>query len=274
MRELLNRIIDWLRRDKLEKELTEELRFHRAQLERDALGAGAPADEAPYVAKRQLGNVTRVTEQARDRWSLPPVEQVLQDLRYALRGLRRSPGFTATVVVTLALGIGANAAMFGVVDRLMFRPFAYLRDPATAHRIYLQATYRGDRNWGYGGEYTRYLDFRKFTSKFAQFAAFTNRSIAVGVGDAAMERTVGVVSASFFDFFDAPPVLGRYFTPAEDSVPLGDAVAVLGYGYWKSEYGGRDVRGERIQVGPLLTTIIGVAPEGFAGVSDLSPPAG
>src|SRR6185436_9400799 len=114
MRELFNRLIDWLRRDKLERELAEEIRFHRQQLERDALHAGVSPDEAPYMAKRILGNTTRVTEQARERWSLPTLEQIMQDARYALRGLRRSPGFTATAILTLALGVGGNVAMFGV----------------------------------------------------------------------------------------------------------------------------------------------------------------
>ncbi|HEX7939801.1 MAG TPA: ABC transporter permease, partial [Gemmatimonadaceae bacterium] len=271
MRELLNRIIDWFRRDKLEKELTEELRFHRAQLERDALAAGASPDEAPYAAKRQLGNVARVTEQARDRWSLPTVEQVLQDVRYALRGLRRSPGFTATAVVTLALGIGANAAMLGVVDRLMYRPYAYLKDPGTAHRVYLRATYRGQTDWGYGGEYTRFLDIKNFTTSFSNVTGFTSRTMAIGIGDAAREQVIATVSGSFWDFFDAPPALGRYFTMSEDSTPRGAEVAVLGYAYWKSEFGGRNVLGEHLQVGHIPTTIIGVAPEGFIGVDDNVP---
>src|SRR5215212_11610983 len=90
------------------------------------------------------------------------LDEIAQDLRYALRGLRRSPGFAAAVVATLGLGIGANAAMFGVVDRLMFRPYAYLRDPSTVHRIYLQSTYRGTTNTGTSTEYARYLDFKRW----------------------------------------------------------------------------------------------------------------
>src|SRR5688500_373551 len=138
MREWMARLRDWFRRDDLDRELAEELRFHRTQLERDAEAQGVGAEVARHTARRRLGNLTVVREAARERWSIPSLDQFQQDVRYALRGLRRTPGFTATVIITLALGIGANVAMFNVVDRLMFRPLAYLRDPDTAHRIYWQ----------------------------------------------------------------------------------------------------------------------------------------
>src|SRR5688572_24379085 len=112
-----------------------------------------------------------------------------QDLRYALRGLRQSPGFAAAVIVTLALGIGANAAMFGVVDRLMFRPYPYLKHPSTAHRIYLRQTDVRGTTLTQADEiqYTRYTDIKNGTSSFTHHAAFLSPSLAVGVGDAARE---------------------------------------------------------------------------------------
>ncbi len=196
-----------------------------------------------------------------------------QDVRYALRGLRRSPAFTATVVVTLGLGIGANAAMFNVVDRLMFRPLAYLRDPATVHRVYWQWDERGSTITSLSTQYARYLDLEKQTTSFSQFAAFSERDVAVGQGDASRERRIGAVSASFFQFFTARPALGRFFDASEDVIPRGADVVVLSFAFWQSEFGGRDVRGERLQVGNVRATIIGVAPEGFDGVNDANPPA-
>ena len=272
MRETLNRLIDWFRRDRLEQELAEEMRFHREHAERDAVAAGAAPADAKWVARRNFGNATAAAEASRDRWSLPRLDQMQQDVRYALRGLRRSPGFTATAVITLALGIGANVAMFDVVDRLMFRPYPFLSDPSVTHRVYLSASYRGDESWNWGGQYTRYLDIRRFTTSFSELAGFTTTNLAMGEGDAKRERRIGTVSGSFWSFFDARPAAGRFFTPAEDRTPRGAEVAVLDYSFWKSEYGGRDVIGQRIQLGHIPVTIIGVAPEGFNGAFD-TPPA-
>ena len=197
-----------------------------------------------------------------------------QDLRYAVRGLWGRPGFTVAVVLTLALGIGANAAMFSVVDRLLFRAPPLLREPALVHRVYLASTYRGREYAGGGVQYARYRDLTNWTHAFARTAEFTERKIAVGVGAESREMQVGVVSASFFGFFDAPPVVGRYFTTAEDTTPSGTPVAVLGYGYWRTAFGGRrDVLGRTLQVGATSYTIIGVAARGFVGLWPAEPPA-
>jgi predicted permease len=273
MREWLARIVDWMRRDQLEAELNDELRFHRAQLERDAGAAGHSPDAAAWAAKRKLGNTTRVREDARERWSVPWLDHLRQDIRYAFRGLRRSPAFTLSAIITLGLGIGANAAMFGVIDRLMFRPHAYLADPGQVHRVYLQASNRDRVETRDGIEYTRYQDLARWTTSFSDYAAFCYPTMAIGTGEAAREREVAAVSASFFGFFNARPALGRYFQPSEDVTPVGASVAVLDYGFWQSSYGGRNVVGEPIQIGQLTYTIVGIAPKGFAGVAEGSPPA-
>ncbi|HEU4585806.1 MAG TPA: ADOP family duplicated permease, partial [Gemmatimonadaceae bacterium] len=192
---------------------------------------------------------------------------LLRDLRYAVRGLRARPGFAAAVVLTLALGIGANAAIFSVVDRLLFRPPPMLSDPALTHRIYVSSTYRGEEFINGGIPYARYVDFTNWTKGFARTAEVTSRELAVGVGTAAREMQVGAVSASFFGFFDAPPALGRYFSAQEDTPPDGTPVVVLSYAMWQTRYGGRsDVLGSTLQIGPTVYTVIGVAPKGFVGL--------
>ena len=201
------------------------------------------------------------------------LDRLRSDVRYALRGLRRSPSFALTVIGTLALGIAANAAMFNVVDQLLFRPLAYLRAPQLVHRFYWQWQNRGEMRTAQSVPYARYLDLQRWTTSFSQLAAFSERPLAVGEGDDARELRVGTVSASFFSLFDAPPALGRYFTADEDVTPVGASVVVLSYPYWQSAFGGRDVRGQLLTVGNVRGTIIGVAPEGFNGVNDANPPS-
>src|SRR5438132_10916330 len=198
---------------------------------------------------------------------------LLQDLRYALRTLAKTPGFTLGVVLTLALGIGANVAMFSVVDRMLFRPPPLLHKPGARHRIYLARTFSGKEHASGYLQYARYVDLTSWTTAFARTAAFTEQDLAIGVGTEAREMRVGIVSARFFGFFDAPPALGRYFSAAEDSPPNGTAVAVLAYGFWQTRYGGRrEALGSTLQIGPTLYTIIGVAPEGFVGLWPVQRP--
>ena len=208
----------------------------------------------------------------RDRRLAHSIDALLRDTRHALRGLRHSRAFTATVVLTLGLGIGANVAMFGVVDRLLYRPLAHLRDPGTVHRVYWQWENLTESRTTRTTTYRRYLDLQSSTTSFSHFAAVSERDVAVGDGDASAERRIGAVSASYFDFFDARPALGRFFTRAEDETPRGAAVAVLSYDFWRTQFGGRNVLGELIQVADMRAEIIGVAPKGFAGVNDALPP--
>src|SRR5437867_3904315 len=201
------------------------------------------------------------------------MDTLFQDLRYALRTLAKTPGFTLGVVLTLALGIGANVAMFSVVDRMLFRPPPLLHKPGATHRIYLARTFSGKEHASGYLQYARYVDLTSWTTAFARTAAFTEQDLAIGVGTEAREMRVGIVSAGFFGCFDAPPALGRYFSAAEDSPPNGTAVAVLAYGFWQTRYGGRrEALGSTLQIGPTLYTIIGVAPEGFVGLWPVQRP--
>src|SRR5262249_9642913 len=155
--------------------------------------------------------------------------------------------------------------------RLMVRPFPFLREPSRVHRLYLRATYRGKEDWGYGGEFARYLDMRKYTTTFSRLAGFALQTMAVGTGDAAREQRLATVSGSFWGFRAPPPALGGYFTEAEGATPRGAEVVVVGYDFWKNELGGRNVIGERFQIGHMQATAIGVAPPGFSGVFEPAP---
>lgn len=204
---------------------------------------------------------------------MPWLDHLQQDVHYALRGLGRSPGFTLVIVLTLGLGIGANAAIFSVVDRLLFRPPPMLREPSLTHRVYTSSIFRGKEGTSANLQYARYIDFTRFARSFSRTAEVTSRDLAIGVGSDAREMRVGAVSASFFGFFDAPPVLGRYFSAREDTPPEGTPVAVLGYAMWQTRYGGRsDALGSTLRIGPRVYTVIGVAPRGFVGLWSEQPP--
>ena len=177
------------------------------------------------------------------------LEAFWQDVRYAVRGLRHKPGFAAAVVLTLGLGIGANAAMFGITDRLLFRPPSMMKEPDRVHRVYLVRTFDGTEHYGSYFQYTRYKDLQRWTSGFDVSAAVTENQQAVGVGENALEMQVGAVSASFWSLFDTRPALGRFFTASEDTTPVGAPVAVLSYPFWQSRFGGRsDILGERQKI--------------------------
>ena len=257
------------KRSALEAELDEELRFHVEREMEKYERTGVPPDEARRRARLAFGGIERVKEESRDLRGTVVLETMVQDLRYALRGLRAKAAFSLGVVVTLALGIGANAAMFGIVDRLLFRAPAFLRDADEVHRVYISWLSNNKDRTERQMQFPRYLDFVRWTHVFSSVAAFHTWRLAVGDGDAARERYITAASASYLDFFDARPVLGRFFTASDDSVPVGSPVIVLGYAYWQTQFAGRpDVLGKQLRVGHTLCTIIGVAPEHFTGMGD------
>jgi len=261
------------RRRAMDRELDDELRFHLEQEAAKLAALGMSADEAMRQARLTFGGVDRIKDDTRDVSGVSWIEVLGQDLRYALRGLRARPLFTASVVLTLGLGIGANVAMFGIVDQLLLRVPPYLRDADRVHRVYLTHTNRGEDTTEPTTEFARYLDFRRYSKTAEALAIFAERHFAIGVGEDARELPVGVVSASFWGFFDAPPAAGRYFTSHEDSIPEGAPVVVLSHAYWQSHYGGSpDVIGQSIQIGPVPVTIIGVTPRGFVSLADEGTP--
>jgi putative ABC transport system permease protein len=262
------------RRGAVERELAQELLAHVEHETEKLVRAGIPLVEAQRRARLAFGGVERIKDDARDVRGLAWLDIAAQDARYAVRALRSRPGFTAAVVATLALGIGANAAMFGVVDGILFRPPAYLRDPSSVNRVYVAYSRRGAEGVGEGIEYPRYQGFVNWTRSFSQMAAFNVVAGGVGSGDAARERPIGIATPSFFEFFDATPAAGRFFDASDGSPSVADRVTVLDYDFWQVEYGGRqDVLGARLAIGPTTYTVIGVAPKHFRGVNDGEAPA-
>jgi putative ABC transport system permease protein len=272
IREFFLRLGAWLRRDQLARSLDSELEAHAELLARDLAHAGMTPDEARLAARKQLGNTTLLRESSRDAWGFPRLENVIQDLRYGARGLLHAPGFTATVIITLGLGIGANAAMFAVIDRLMFRPFPHMRDPGSVHRVYVQTTINGRRNPNSTIPFARYLDLTASARSFSEVAAVSEWRLGIGVGENTRIQKVAGVSSSFFGLFNLRGVRGRVFTAVEDQRPAGTPVAVVTHEYWQSGLGGRDVLNSQLRVGKFDYTIIGILPPGFVGTVQGRPP--
>jgi predicted permease len=195
---------------------------------------------------------------------------MLQDLRYALRSFARSPGLVAAAVVCLALGIGANATIFGVVDTLLFRAPPHVRDPDRVVRLYFRhhspsfGTYTSSIT-----SYPLYTLISDSARAFAAVAAFFTYSQNASLGRGADARRVAVVlaTASYFTLLGVRPALGRFYAADEDRLG-GPAVAVLGYEFWKGAFGGDSgILGRRLQLGRSSYEVIGVAPERFTGVN-------
>jgi len=261
------------KRSAVEQELDEELSEHIARETEKLVRQGMSRGDAERTARLSFGGVSRIKEDTRDVRGTVVLESIVQDLRYAWRGLRSKPGFTAAVLIALGLGIGANTAMFGVVDRLLFRPPNFLRAPDRVHRIMMQYTWNGERQLDNSHAYKRFLELSAIPS-LERTAVFSQRGFDVGLGVDAQEMQVATVSWTLFDFFSVRPVIGRFFVAAEDTTPTGAQVAVLSHDFWQNRYGGKaDVLGQTLYLAAVPYTIIGVAPRGFSGFSEEQPPA-
>jgi len=250
----------------LDRDLDDELAFHLAMREEKNRDRGVPPIEARYAARRQFGNYMRTKERTRRMWTIAPLDILGQDLRFALRILRKNPGFTTVAVLTLALGIGANAAIFSFVYAALLRPLPYSR-PAQLltlgeYRPQQAVTDPADlQNWVVS--YPDYLDWAGQSKTFQALAGFNGDGFVYrGAGE---PRLVNAAQATtnFFATLGVTPFLGRDFAAGED-VAAGPKVALLTYSFWMSEFGGdRSVLGRSIRLDTNSVTIIGVLPREF-----------
>lgn len=269
IREIWFRIRSLVRRRAMEQALEEEMQLHRELLEADGRRAGLSDEAARRVAAVKFGNATALRERSRDWWSLGWLEAAAQDVRYAGRFLRRSPGFTFVAILSLALGIGANAAVFTVIDGLLFDPPPHLVD---AHRL-VHINILRDRPEGRQSPYTPGMSFgdayalRESATSFESVVAFTNPSLVrLGRGPDAPRIKESKVSGDFFQVLGVRPAAGRFFLP-EDDVPNAERTAVISHGFWQRHFAGASAAiGSRITTSGLDFTVIGVAPRGFSGV--------
>src|SRR5215471_8812795 len=242
------------------RDLEDEIRFHLAMKTEAKIAEGLPPDQAALKARQEFGNHTLIREESNNMWAYRSFETLSQDLRFGLRTMFRNPGFTTTAVLTAALGIGANTAIFSVVNAVLLRPLPY---PEAGRLVMVWAT---DSRRGVSEDVASFPDFEDWKAQSQSFeglAAFTARGMIIaGEGEAEMSQAIQA-TAGFFELLGTPPAMGRTFEP-EESEPGAPHVALLSDSLWKQRFAGRpDILGSTIRLNEETYTIIGVMPPGF-----------
>ncbi len=257
-----------------------ELQFHLAEMEDLLMAQGASREAAREEARRRLGDLERLRKELRimaeeTRWTVRRtqwIEDLWSDLRFAARGLARAPGFTLVVVTTLGLAIGANATMFGVVDRLLLRPPAEIPYANDIRRVTV-ARWIGDKltdPWD-AVSYPSFRALRDDTRSFAAVAAVAVQNLSSGSGAAARPIRAVLATGQYFTLLGTRPWMGRFFGEEDDREPSGSPVVVVSHAFWRQALGARpDALGETVRLDNNPYEVIGVAPPGFTG-TDLQP---
>ena len=250
-----------VQRNRVERELDDEIRFHLEKQVEANVAAGMSPEEARYAALRDFGGIEQTKEACRDARGLAFLESLLQDLRFGVRLLLKSRGFTFIAVLTLALAIGANTTMFTFVNTILFkelpvenadRIMGLVRNDPERPELTLPVSYPDFRDW------------RAQSRTFEDLAAFKEQSMTLSDSSAPPEPFLGaLMTADSFSLIGQTPLLGRYFVPNEDR-PGVPPVAILSHSVWRSRYGSDPgIVGETIKINGVITTVIGVMPEGM-----------
>jgi predicted permease len=270
LRAAASRIAGLARRGAADARLREEIAFHIEMETARNVALGLSHDEARRRALVTFGGRQRTSDDARDQLRSEWGDELLRDVRFALRGMRRQPGFTLTVVVTLALGIGANATMFGLIDRLLLRPPPHVAEPDRLVLFNLQRARQGgvQTTQPYGMVTAMREQVSDFSSVSVSTPAATSRRqyFPLGRGPTGTRAAGVLVSGNYFTTLGVHPALGRFFLPDEESLQHAEKLAVIGYGFWQSHFSGRrDAIGAALDVGTAKYTVIGVTPRDFSG---------
>jgi len=252
-------LLSLLRRGRYEREMEEEIRFHLEMQTEQNLEAGMATQEAHYAARRQLGNQTWLKEVSREMWSLNSIETLIQDLRFGARMLAKNVSFTLIAVMTLALGIGANTAIFSVVNAVLLRPLPF----QDADRLMMLGTVDTRKGNGLGSvSYPNFADWRAQSGSFERLAAFRDRNFTLTGSGEPVRLNGAVVSAELFTLLGVLPNLGRSFRTEEDNA--GASVVILSHGLWQRRFNSDpQVIGRDVTLNNRSLTVVGVMPAGF-----------
>ena len=265
-----------LRRWRIADETDDEIRFHLERRIDRLVSLGWTRDDAEREALRRFGpydqartDLIAAAERREERLTmLERLDAIRHDVAYALRQIRRAPAFTTAVVGSFALGIGANATMFGIIDRLLLRAPAHVANPERIVEIGEMRHFAGEEYRSASFSYPAFKDYRDRIPAFAGIAAASYpRDMDLDRGEKARKVQGMLVTGSYLSLTGAHPALGRFFLPEEDREPDGAPVAVIGYGFWQREFDGASrALGATLDIGTQRYTIVGVAPRGFTGL--------
>ncbi len=241
------------------EELAESMREHMEEKVDELVSEGMPREEAEFAARREFGNVTRIEERSREVWQWPRVESLWADGKYALRQMRRSPGFAMTAMVTLALGVGANVVVFSVMNALILRP---LNVPQPQSLYLVEHKEHGS----YMQSYPDYVDYRDGNNSFSGLATFDTTSTAIRIGKTALKSYGYLTSGNYFDMLGIQPAVGRLLHASDEHGVNSAPYIVLSYDFWQERFNGDPkVVGTTVDLNTQPFTVIGVAPEEFHG---------
>jgi predicted permease len=253
------RVLSLFRRSQVERELDEEFRYHLEHLVDDHVAAGLSPSEARYKALREMGGIDQRKEECRDARGLALVDSLRQDVTYALRALRKSPGFSTVAILSLAIGIGANTTIFTFVNAVLFRPLPY----PGSDRLVVLHEHKLDSGEPLNVHPVNFLEWRARGRSFEALALVQTPPLNVMGSNGAEQIGRILTTSELFEVFRVNPVLGRGFTD-EDTQPGSNQVVILGYGFWQRWFGGDPgVLGRQLAVPDGSLRVVGVAPPGF-----------
>ena len=265
-KEQMARMKGSLRRGRFEEDLDEEVEAHLVLLREDFERRGLSPEEAWYAARKQFGGVTQMKNELRDRSRFRPVETVWQDSSYILRQFRKAPLFAVASILTLALGIGANTAMFTLIDQLILRLLP-IEDPRQVVALAAQGQFYGDSMGTKPVSYTMYQTLRDRNQVFSQMMCRRPLPFTVTVRSESNVLSGELVSGNYFPLLGIKAAAGRVFDAGDDLRPNANPAAVLSYAYWKTRFGGSgQIVGRTILVNNYPLTIVGVSQPGFNGL--------
>ena len=264
MAHLIRRFAYWLRNRQADAALREELEFHHALKQQELEAQGLTPDAARLAARRELGNVTRAREDARSVWIWPWLESVWQDTAYAVRSLRREPGFTLLSVVVLGIAIGLNTSLFTVFAGLVLRPMAGLTEPSRVVSVSGASVFGRSGFIGMSVPEFQYLAAE--SRAFSGLVAERNTSVTVEAQGVGRTLSAHVVTGNYFDVLGVRMEHGRGFLPEEDRRGVSQPVVVLSYTLWQALFGANpDIIGTLLRINDIPHTVVGVASREFTG---------